>query len=145
MKPLYIKASIFLVIGCVLISPAFYNPNAFDNILGYIVVGTGIAFIALAIARLFNKPQTEVTARLPPPQTADHNSRSLMETASQLEQSNLLGTFFSFFGHITLVLTALSTAYLIFFAKSGGLSGVPIAFGVLTAGVFYGLSFLAKR
>lgn len=131
-----------MVVGCVLVSPVFFNREAFDNGLSFLLVGFGICLILIGVSRLGTNQGSEDTEGAAP---TIPTAATLNQEVSRASTRPLLSGAFRILGHLTVALTVLGVAYLLFFAPAGSASGVPVGIGLLLAGAFYGLAAIAKR
>jgi hypothetical protein len=134
---------IHLIVGCILVAPSFYNRDAFDNAMGYVVVGIGLCLIFIGIQRLRAKPEEPSSGAA----ASDSTEVGTVVNAGGAESTSRtpLSRFFVTLGHLASIATAVGFLYLLLIAPGGSASGVGVALGLLLAGTFYGLARMAKQ
>jgi hypothetical protein len=119
-----LKWAAVAIIGGILVVPLFRDlEETFDNVLDYLFAFVGLCLLLLGLAGLLHRPQPDGQASYGYPRVA---------------------FMFRFLALASVVLTVVGTLWLIFLARPGSASGVPIAMGLMAAWIFYALGKLAR-
>jgi len=129
------RGSVHIVLGLLLLSPLVYNPNATQNAFFVVPLAAGLGLLVIGILRF--RERTSVPAH-------DDSAGASASPPGEARDYSVASRVFALFAVLSAVATALGLAYMVLHPQPGGMSGVPLGFGLVLAGVFVALA-LASR
>ena len=124
----FISGTLLTVIGIFLLSRLIVVERPPDNnVVGlFIIILLGISFLLIGISSLLRALKSLTASAIDTPS-------STPETQNEGGFLLQLGQFFTWLGHSVVLLSIAGTVWLVLFAKTGGVSGVPIGIGIIVS------------
>lgn len=123
-----ISAALQALIGAVFVSPLISHPEKVkENGVAWAMVFIGAILIVVGSTKLYALLKMHPTSgESEPLNSAEVNNHHILATVGRLLIK---------MSYLVLALTAIGTIYMAVFIGSGGASGIPIAFGIMLAGI----------